>query len=204
MSIYLPESLPNPSALNFSLVSNVQRFQSTFTRSVQAVELLGTHWQFSATWDFISREQVPAMKAFLANLRGGVETLFFADLPNINHGDAAGVFNITGFTGLNSITCSTTLSDGVIAFLAGDHIEIPMAGGFPNEYKMVTSDATAQSGSITLFLTPTFRHVPDVGQPIVYLQPHGLFQSVDPVAGLPVFAPNNGGPVTINCQEWIV
>ena len=133
-----------------------------------------------------------------------VETLFLADLPNVNRGEAAGVFNITAFTGLNAITCSTTLSDGITAFLAGDHIEVPTEDGFPNEYKMVTQDATAQSGSITILLTPSFRHPPAVGQPVVYFLPYGLFQSVDPVAGMLVVAPDNGQAVTINCQEWIV
>lgn len=203
MAIDFPGTLPAPSSINFQLYKNVQSFASTFTHAQQTVELLGGHWLFTATWEIISREQLPTFRAFLANLRGGAEQFYFSDVSHTSPaGDAAGNITVLSNT-VRSLEVQAEQADTLI-FKAGDYIEVITIAGV-NEYKIVSYDVTTDAtGIANIPIEPAFRHEPSLGAPVLFDNPRGLFMSTNNIAGWNVSSLSNGESLTISAKEWMV
>jgi len=203
MPISFPTSLPNPSQISLEIVSNTQISKSVFTKEVQVAELLGTHWAFSANWDIILPEQIPAFRAFLSKLRGGAVQFYYSDIsaPTPN-GDISTTLTIVSAPTINtlSVTCSQ-LNTTILK--AGDYIEVPTDTG-ENELKMVEDDVlTDGAGAAIININPHMRNIATVGGSIVYDNPKGVFMVDTKKQKWTITAPLNGQGFSISAFEWL-
>jgi len=205
MAIQFPTNIPNPSELTFTLRSNVQRSKSTFTKSRQIAELLGSHWIFSATWGVVTPEMIAPLRAFLVSLRGGVMPFQYSDIsaprPNGLIGTPA---SIVGFAGLNTLEIATAQPETKV-FNAGDYIQIEVDGGEGYEYKMIIDDVTTDiSGNAFVAIEPHFRHDPIIGSTVIHDNPVGVFVHDENDHAWNVSAPMVGDGFTISGSELVV
>jgi len=203
MTISLPSNIPNPASIQFEIVNNTQVAVSTFTNAMQAVEQLGSHWEFSATWKILTEDQVPAFRSFLAKLRGGAETFYFSDVSSpVPVGTISGSPVIASQVTIEQVTISSAPASQTI-FKEGDYIEIPTAGN--SELKIVTADVVSDgSGNATIDFLPQLRGAAAVGQPLVYENTKGVFATNNRRQKWTITAPNNGEGFTLTGVEWVV
>jgi len=206
MALVLPAILPNPTTLRFVIVSNVQTYRSTFNNSTQSIEMLGDHFEFSAVWKILSREQIAPMRAFLTNLRGGITPFEFSDVTQKRpNGTIISDVFVSSAPTIESLSVYTSMQFNETIFKAGDYISVKMDDGAPDEYKMITADViTDGSGNALIPIRPTLRHAPTVGVPVVWANPKGLFVSVETSSAWQIKSPTIGDSITLNATEWMV
>lgn len=145
------------SQFNMRLATSQRVMASPFGGSEQAVDMLNDRWTISLEVPFKSLEEAAPIEAFIAAMRGQVNTVnlyhYVRPVPN---GTARGSMVTAGASqGASSVVVTgVTPSNGTLK--AGDMLGLLTTGGKPL-LVMVASDCTASGGSITVPLANRLR-----------------------------------------------
>lgn len=189
-----PSITPNESV--WGLRSNTQQFRSPFTGSVQTIELAGSRWFATLTFNNLTSEDRRTMTAFLVQLRGGSGRFYLYDH---SHSTPAGVGTGTPLVKGGSQTGRSLNTDGWTVsqtgiLKAGDYFSVN------DELKMVTADCNSDgSGNSTVNFEPPLRASPSDNATITVTQPKAVMMlSEDSVdwQNVPLFT-----SFTITCEE---
>lgn len=143
--------------MEWSLRSNTQTFSSPLSRTVQTLELPGSHWIATLRFNRLIEDEQRLLMAFLVRLRGESGRFYLYDhsLPS-PRGIGTGTPLVDGAsqTGSTINTKGWTVSQTNI-MKAGDWME------FNGELKMVVEDVNSDAGGLAaITFEPPFRSSP--------------------------------------------
>lgn len=181
MTITYPITFPlNPAPSRF--VINQASFsaltQSPFSAAQQVQLMTGQLWSISVDYPPMNDDQARNFAGILASLNGRFGTFLFGDprwkTPRGNWGTAPTV-NGGSQTGQN-LNVNGLPSSAVIR--AGDYFQL--GSGSSSRLHMVTADATAVAGAVSLDIWPRLRSSPANADPITTASPKGVFRLSSP------------------------
>lgn len=171
--------VPTPGALDWSLVSNTQAFQSPLTGAVQTLEMPGARWRVAFTLEMLGLEDSAELRAFLMRLRGRSGLFYLWNMARPTpRGVATGapVVSGAGQGGTSLLTSGWTPSTGGL-LKKGDFF------GVNGELKMCVADvASNESGAATLVFEPPLRASPADVAAIATSNPTAVFRLDDDVS----------------------
>ena len=181
MTVTYPLTLPpNPAPSRFTInqTSFSSVTQSPWSATQQIQLLTGQTWSISVGYPPMSDDQARNFQGILAALNGRFGTFLFGDpkwkTPRGNWG-AAPLVNGAAQVG------QTLAVDGLPAsavIRAGDYFQL--GSGSSSRLHMVTQDATAVAGAVTLDIWPRLRASPADNDPITVTNPKGVFRLSNP------------------------
>ena len=181
MAISYPITLPlNPAPVGFTInqASFSALTQSPFSAAQQVQLMQGQLWSISADFPPMNEDQARNWAGILAGLNGRFGTFLFGDpkwkAPRGNWG-AAPTVNGASQTG-QSLAVNGLPTSAVIR--AGDYFQLGTAAS--SRLYMVTKDATASAGAVTLDIWPRLRQSPANADPITIASPKGVFRLSSP------------------------
>lgn len=169
----LPAAIPAPSECQWALVSATQSFSSPLSGAVQTLELPGARWSARLRWEWLTRAEAAALRAFLASLRGAAGRFRLWDHgAQTPRGSAAGVPVVAaGSAGATLQTTGWTPSAAGV-LLAGDYV-----GLATGQLCLVVADANASAGgAAALSVEPPLRTVPATGSALVLTRPSAVMR----------------------------
>ena len=162
-------------SFNFGLRSNTQQFESPLVGSVQTQALLGSVWMATYTLVAKKREDMAAIKAFLAQLEGPAGRFYAKvedSLEPLGTGGGTPMVNGAAQTGRILITDGWNANETVLK--SGDYFQVG------TELKMVTADVVSDgSGVATLNFSPALRYSPADNTPVITSSPVCTMRLVD-------------------------
>lgn len=168
-----PATIPAPSECQWALLSATQSFTSPLSGAVQTLELPGARWSARLRWEWLTREEAAALRAFLARLRGAAGRFRLHDhgAPT-PRGSAAGAPVVAaGSAGTTLLTGGWTASAAGV-LLAGDYV-----GLATGQMCLVVADVSASAaGTATLSVEPPLRTVPATGSALVLTRPAAVMR----------------------------
>lgn len=190
-----PAVVPNSS--NWSYVSNVEAFESGFSRAIQTVDRGGEHWRCTLNFRNLRGTDKALLKAFLVKLNGMEHRFTLPDHSLRQRGLLTGTPLVAGGgqTGTSIDIDGCTGTTGWIK--AADMIEI---GG---KLLMCVDDADAAAGAVTINFRPRLLTAPADNEPVVVTSPKSVFMLADPTVGWSN-SPFDYSDFSIVCREDIL
>jgi len=180
MAINYPLTLPSTTGIKrieMSFLTSVAVTRSQFTLNQQVQVYPGQMWGAEVTLPKMTVEQSGAWQSFLLKLNGQQGTFKLGDPTKQEpRGTALGIplVNGAGQSGQELITNGWDINE-IGLLLAGDHIQL--AG---NRLHQVLNDVSSDgSGNATIDIWPSLRTAPADNEPLVLINPKGLFRLVD-------------------------
>lgn len=164
-----PSIVPNESV--WGLKSNTHQFRSPFTGSVQTIEMAGSRWFATLTFNNLTAADRRTLTAFLTQLRGSSGRFYLYDHSHSTPsgvGTGSPLVNGASQTGNSLVTDGWTPSQtGILK--AGDYFEVN------DELKMVTADANSDGGgNATISFEPPLRASPANNAAITVTNPTAI------------------------------
>lgn len=188
-----------PTSMDWWLVDNTQSHQSPLSKTVQTIELPGSHWRASLVFEDWRRYEIAELEAFLVALRGGAGRFYlWHHARETPRGIATGtpLVNGAGQSGASLITDGWTANQ-VGILLPGDYI------GVNNELKMVIESVDSDAGgNATLKIEPPLRASPPDNAIITTTKPLGKFMRISS-ADSPMRHRRSLSSVTLDIMEDI-
>lgn len=180
-----------PERFEFGLRANVWATTSSHNGSTQTIEMPGSRWLATLSWDTPQESSLRAeLEAFWANVRGQANRV---QLWHIRRPTPRGTmqanttFNLAAAIGSSSLRLANASAGQTL--LAGD-----MIGHLPsNQIFMVTANATSASGSITVNVTPPTRVAIASGNTAVLVRPSANFMLTTNEVRIPYEGYNGAG-----------
>lgn len=168
-------------SLEVSIISNQTGFTSPLNATTAVVELPGSRWAFSLTFDKTTVSDGALLSAWLVSLRGMANR---ALLHNFYRPTPRGTIAGTPLVNGGSQTGTTLNIDGVTngtTLLRGDWVGFSQ-GTVNAQLVMVTADVTASGGAMAVSIFPEIRTSPSDNSAIVTTKPVGRFRLATPEA----------------------
>lgn len=195
-----------PSNANFRLRGNTQTHRSPFTGATQTLEMPGSRWEITVSWESLQEADWRILSAFLANLRGRAGRFTFS--PAIfapRRGVATGTptFYTAPSSGSAFVTEGWTPSSGVGSEV-GDWLSFVDAGGRQRLHMSYQAFSVIVAGRCSHLVTPPLRGATLIGQPLEIVAPVGVFMLTDDGAPEASVRPPRLGAITITMEEAII
>lgn len=200
-TLAFPSGIYGPSSVDWRIRANTQSFRSPLDGSVQTIELPGSVWTASVSWNILPPAQWRALQAWLAQLRGAAGRFYYGP-PHATTRQAVGSIGTPLVNGPNQ-TGVALACDGFGAsaqvFLAGDFIAYDHANG--RSLHVVTATATANgSGQATLAIEPPIRTSPADNAALIHASPTCVMRLVDDETGALQMRPGPGAYASLQLE----
>lgn len=185
MSISYPITPPaiagiGPQDFTMSEVNVVGETESPFTLGQQVQQWLGQQLQIEANLPPMLYAQAEQWIAFLGSLFGKFGTFLMGDYnraspqgPMTGAPVSSGSANVAGLNSINVRAATPSVTNWAIA---GDYIQLTVAGAPQRIYKILQNASTDGSGNVTLQIFPNIReNIPD-GTVIITTNCKGTFR----------------------------
>lgn len=195
-----------PSNASFRLRGNSQTQRSPLDGTTQTLEIPGSRWEITVSWQSLVEADWRVLSAFLANLRGRAGRFTFS--PAIfapRRGTGTGTPTIQAANDIGDVIFTSGWTPAAAnVFLTGDWFSYVDTGG-RQRLHMATADASAGGGGGTFVsLTPPIRVAGAALAPIEVVAPVGVFMLTEDVGPEASVRPPRLGSVTITMEEALV
>lgn len=195
-----------PSNLSYRLRGNSQTHRSPLDGTTQTLEMPGSVWEFTVTWESLQEPDWRTLGAFLSRLRGRAGRFTFSPAifaPRRGIGTGSPIIFAANDIGDSIFTAGWTPAAPDV-FLAGDWFSYVDTGG-RQRLHMATADVSAAGGGgATVQITPPIRTPGAASAPIEVVAPVGVFMLTDDGAPEMAVRPPRLGAVTLTMQEALV
>lgn len=201
-----PTLTRTPSGASFRLRGNSQTHRSPLDGTTQTLEMPGSAWELTVTWESLQEADWRSLGAFLSRLRGRAGRFTFSPIifaPRRGVATGSPLFSTAPSTGETFQTNSWTPSSGT-TMAVGDWLSYTDVGGRTRLHLTTEAFVANGSGVSAHRVTPILRAAPIVGQPMEIIAPVGVFMLVDDAPPEMAIRPPRLGGVTLVMQEAIV
>lgn len=201
-TLAFPTGIYPPSSVNWKPRSNSLTFRSPLDGTVQTLELPGTVWTATVSWNTLPTAQWRVLQAFIAQLRGAAGRFYYGP-PHATTRQATGsigtpVVQAAGQTG-NALAIQGSGASQTI-FLAGDFIAYDTAVG--RQLHVITANVlTNGSGQSSLPIEPPIRVSPAAGAAIIHNSPTCVMRLIDDDVGDMAIRPGPLAALTLDMIE---
>lgn len=197
-----------PSNLSYRLRGNSQTHRSPLDGTTQTLEMPGSVWEFTVTWESLQEPDWRTLGAFLSRLRGRAgrftfSPAIFAPRRGVATSPGTPIFYSAPATGEVFVTEGWTPLTGV-GTEVGDWMSYVDASGRQRLHLSVEAFLVQGTGRCSHRFTPTMRSPPILGQPLEVVAPVGVFMLTDDGAPEMAVRPPRLGAVTLTMQEALV
>lgn len=197
-----PSGIYQPSSVNWRLRSNSLTFRSPLDGTVQTLEMPGSAWTATVSWNVLPPAQWRVLQSWLAQLRGMAGRFYYGP-PHATARRATGTIGTPVVNGANQTGTALAVSGmgaSQSVFLDGDFIAYDTVLG--RSLHVVTANATSNgSGQATLAIEPPIRVSPANGAAIIHASPTCVMRLVDDDVGDMALRPGLLGSLTLDMIE---
>lgn len=192
-----------PSNASFRLRGNTQTQRSPLDGTSQTLEIPGSRWEITVSWESLKEADWRILAAFLAKLRGRAGRFTFSPAifaPRRGTGTGTPVFNGAGDIG-DSVYITGWTPSAPAVFLTGDWFSYVDTGG-RQRLHMVTADVgAAGGGGANVEITPPIRVAAAASAPLEIVAPVGVFMLTADDGPQAEVRPPRLGAVSITMEE---
>lgn len=198
-----PTLTRTPSNAAFRLRGNSQTQRSPLDGTTQTLELPGSRWEITVSWESLQEADWRTLGAFISRLRGRAGRFTFSPAifaPRQGVATGSPVFLTAPAGGEVFTTSGWTPSSGISTDI-GDWMSYVDAGGRQRLHMSTLATTAAGSGQSSHRITPPIRTAAVIGQPLEIAAPIGVFMLTDDGAPEMSVRPPRLGSFTLTMEE---
>lgn len=205
MTILTFPAIRAPSGASYRLRGNTQTHTSPLDRTEQTLEMPGALWELTVRWDSLDPDDLRALAAFTASLRGRAGRFHYSPAGWSPRRAAGGGFPVLDGAGQMGSTIATRAwSASVQVMRVGDWLSYDDISG-RRRLHMVTADASSDgAGLASLAITPPIRRAGLDAALVEVAAPAGVFRLPDDEAPEMALRPPLRGSLTLTMVEALV